>query len=43
MTQQHRARRIVDSAMVLAEQGGFEVVRLRDAATMMIEGRQEAT
>jgi AcrR family transcriptional regulator len=32
MQQEERARRIVDSAVELAEQGGFEAVRLRDVA-----------
>jgi AcrR family transcriptional regulator len=32
MQQEDRARRIVDSAVELAEQGGFEAVRLRDVA-----------
>ena len=32
MKQQDRAQRIVDSAMELAEHGGFEAVRLRDVA-----------
>jgi len=32
MEQEDRARRIVDSAVELAEQGGFEAVRLRDVA-----------
>jgi AcrR family transcriptional regulator len=32
MQQEERSRRIVDSAVELAEQGGFEAVRLRDVA-----------
>jgi AcrR family transcriptional regulator len=32
MQQEDRSRRIVDSALELAEQGGFEAVRLRDVA-----------
>ncbi|MGM0578931.1 MAG: TetR/AcrR family transcriptional regulator [Myxococcota bacterium] len=31
--QEERSRRIVESAVVLAEQGGFEAVRLRDIAS----------